>query len=139
MKNFMLLGLTLLTLSGCEIYVVEPTPTYDSRNNIVGSFTMDEYSETYNDYLTYPITISKSSNSGNQIYLYNFYDSEISVYAYVDSNGYKITMPYQVVNGYEVEGVGTVSGNTIYFTYRVKDTYNNTAADFCKTTAQRTY
>ncbi|HEY8938324.1 MAG TPA: hypothetical protein VIM65_24050 [Cyclobacteriaceae bacterium] len=137
MRTFILLGIVFLTLTACEINVIDPTPPYDFRNAIVGSYEMNEYSETYNDYLTYYITISKSSYSGYQVYLNNFYDAEISISAYADGN--KITIPYQVVNGYEVEGVGTISGNTIYFSYRVRDTYNNTATDFCKTTAQRTY
>ena len=75
----------------------------------------------------------RSHRSNNEIYLNNFYAAGISVRATLDYN--QIYIPFQVLDGYEVEGTGTVYGNEINFTYRVKDLYSNSYADFCETIA----
>jgi hypothetical protein len=134
MKTLITLLFTAIFLASCTFYDVEPR--YDSRDRIVGRYEVEEYSETYDDYTYYDLRISKSSYD-REIYLSNFYGAEIRVYAYLDYD--KVTIPYQVVNGYEVEGVGTVLGNEISFSYRVKDVYNNTRTDFCETQARLEY
>jgi hypothetical protein len=135
MKPLLFFSVVLITLSACEVTVVEPV--YDYRDNVLGAYAMDEYSETYNEILYYSIRISKSYETSDEIYIDNFYNADIRVYGYFDN--YRITIPYQVVDGYEIEGVGTKSGSAINFSYRVKDRYNNYRSDFCQTNARRTY
>lgn len=96
---------------------------------------MEEYSETFNDYTYYSVHITKDYSSNDRIYLKNFYGANISVYAYVDYT--KITIPNQVVNGYEIEGVGTLQGSNLSLNYRVKDLYHYSATDFCETWGER--
>jgi hypothetical protein len=134
MKQLLLVLSAAFVFSACSIDPIEPR--YDSRNKIVGHYNVEEYSETYNDYTHYSLRISKSTYAG-EIYLNNFYAAGISVYGVVDYD--KIRMPLQVVDGYEVEGVGTIYGNEITFSYRVKDLYNHSYSDFCKTTARFDY
>jgi hypothetical protein len=121
----------LIGLSSCEIYYVEPV--YRERQRIVGQHNVDEYSETYNDHTSYSISIEESGRYGNEVYINNFYGADISVHATI-SNG-KITIPRQVSDGYEIEGVGTVYGDEISFSYSVRDLYSGTRTDFCEATA----
>lgn len=124
---FMLAG-----LSACEFYY--PAPLYDERTRISGSHDVDEYSETYNTSTFYTIRIG-CSGSYDQIYIDNFYGVGIRVYATFRNN--KIEIYRQLVDGYEVEGVGTVYGDEIEFNYRVKDTYSYLRSDYCEATAWR--
>lgn len=132
MKRMLPVVVLLFLSSACDVYVVEPR--YDPRDKITGRYEAEEYSETYNDLSYYSIYISKSGYS-REIKIDNFYASDIRVYAYLDYD--KITIPYQLVDGYEIEGVGTTYGTYISLNYRVKDTYNNTVSDFCQTEATR--
>ena len=134
MKTIILLFFTAIMISSCTIYDVEPR--YDRRDKIVGLYEVEEYSETYNDFTYYSLTISKSGYA-REIYLHNFYDAGIRVYAVLNYDG--ITIPYQVVDGYEIEGNGTVFGNELNLSYRVKDRYNNLPSDFCDTKAWLEY
>jgi hypothetical protein len=134
MKPLVIFVIGLVTLTACEVNVVEPV--YDPRDNVLGAYDMDEYSETYNELLYYSIHISKSLSSSQEIYLDNFYNADLRIYAYVD--GHKIIIPYQVVDGYEIEGVGTRNGDVINFSYKVVDRYGNHISDFCETKAWRT-
>lgn len=118
-------------ITGCTVDYVEPR--YDERDRIVGYYDVEEFSETYNDITYYSMRISKSGYS-REIYLHNFYAADIRIYAVLEFD--KIRIPFQVVDGYEVEGVGTIYGSEIQLSYRVKDRYSNTATDFCKTTAR---
>jgi hypothetical protein len=120
----------LLVLTGCEVTVIEPR--YDNRDRMIGYYDVEEYSNTYNDYTFYSMRLNKSGYE-NEIRLSNFYSVDISIYAYV--SGDRITIPYQVVDGYAVEGVGTFLGNSIDLSYSVKDTYQNTKTDFCESNA----
>lgn len=119
----------LLLLASCDVYYVEPR--YDSRDQITGHYNAEEYSETYDENLYYDMQVSKSSHESDEIYFSNFYGSDIRVYAYLDYGD--ITIPFQVVDGYEIEGVGRVTGNDISLSYRVKDRISNTRTDFCDT------
>ena len=125
----------LLLLASCDVYYVEPR--YDSRDQIVGYYNAEEYSETYDESLYYDMRISKSSGESDEIYLNNFYGSDIRVYAYLNHGS--ITIPFQVIDGYEIEGVGNVSGSDISLSYRVKDRISNTRTDFCDTMLYRNY
>ena len=121
----------LFALSSCEVTVIEPR--YDNRDRMVGYYDVEEYSNTYNDYTYYSTQLSKSGYDGNEITLSNFYSVDISIYAYVNND--KITIPFQVVDGYEVEGVGIFKGSGFDLNYSVKDTYTNSRTDFCETKA----
>lgn len=123
----------IAVMASCDIMVIEPRNDY--RDQVVGYFDMEEYSETYNDYTYYSVHISKDTYSNRTIYLNNFYGANIQVYAYVDYT--KITIPYQMVNGYEIEGVGTLQGSNLSLNYRVKDLYHHSITDFCETWGER--
>lgn len=126
---------TLLLVASCDVYYVEPR--YDSRDQIVGYYNAEEYSKTYSDNTHYSMNVSKSSYGNSEINFSNFYGSNIRVYAYLDYGS--ITIPFQVVDGYEIEGVGNVSGRDISLSYRVKDRVSNTRTDFCDTMLYRNY
>ena len=121
-----------IVAASCDFYDAEPR--YDSRDRIIGRYDIEEYSETYNHYTTYSMYIHKSGYS-REIYMDNFYAANIRVYAYLDYD--RITIPHQIIDGYEVEGAGTVYGTSISMHYRVKDTYSNSYTDFCETDAWR--
>lgn len=130
MKKLIYLFL-LVGLSSCDLYYLEPR--YSERDRIVGYYEMDEYSETYNDHINYSIWIERSSRYSNELYIDNFYGADIRVCATISYG--KITIHRQVVAGYEVEGVGTVYGDEIEFSYSVRDTYSGARTDFCEATA----
>ena len=133
MKKLVIFSLLLVGLSSCEIYYLEPR--HDARRALVGSYTMDEYSETYNDQLQYTIWIALSSYNSNEIVIDNFYNADVSIRASVA--GDKITIWRQVVDGYEIEGVGTVYGSQLSFQYHVRDLVTGSRTDFCESTAWR--
>lgn len=130
MKKLLYLFL-LVGLSSCELYIVEPR--YSERDRIVGRYEIEEYSETYNDYTHYSIWIEKAGQYSNEFYIDNFYGSEIRVRASISYD--KITIHRQVINGLEIEGVGTVYDDEIEFSYSVRDIYSGTRTDFCEATA----
>jgi len=125
----------LLGLSACEFYYTDPV--FDSRDRILGRYDMEEYSETYNDFTHYTLWIERSGRSSDAIWIDNFYAVNIRVWATVNFD--KITVPRQTVNGYEVEGVGTVYGNRITLNYRVRDVYNSYRTDFLNGTAYKDF
>jgi hypothetical protein len=132
MKPFIFIAL-LLGLSACEFYYTEPI--FDSRDRITGRYEMEEYSATYGDFTRYTVWIERSNRSSDAIWIDNIYDVNIRVRASVSFD--RITIPRQTVNGYEVEGVGTVFGNRISLTYRIRDIYRSTCTDFLDGTAFR--
>ncbi|MDH4058995.1 MAG: hypothetical protein OEU76_09525 [Cyclobacteriaceae bacterium] len=134
MKRFLLFAL-LISLSACDFYLYDSV--YDSRDRIVGRYDMEEYSETFNDFTRYSLWIERSGGNSNAIWIDNFYAVNIRVRAIVSYD--KITIPRQTVNGYDVEGVGTVHGERISFTYRVRNLYKNFPTDFLDGTAYKDY
>jgi len=124
--------LIALIVSSCDVYVAEPR--YDARDKVIGRYEVEEFSETYNQITAYSIYVRKSGYN-REIYLDNFYASNIHVFAYLDYD--RITIPLQIVDGYEVEGAGTVYGSSLSMHYRVKDTFTNSYSDFCETDAWR--
>jgi hypothetical protein len=131
MKTLILFVFSLTVFTSCIIEDVEPR--YDHRDNAVGNYDVEEYSETYNDMTFYSMQIKKSGYS-NEIRFVNFYGVDIDVYATLRPDN-SITIPFQVVDGYEVDGVGSLHGNELNLTYRVKDRYSNDRTDFCETVA----
>jgi hypothetical protein len=134
MEKLVLIAVVALALTGCTFYDVEPR--YDQRDRIIGSFYVDEYSQTFNGYSSYQFYISKTAYR-DEIFIDNFYASGIRVRAYVYAS--KITIPYQVVNGYEIEGTGTIYGNDLSLFYSIKDLYHTSPTDFCDVEARLIY
>ena len=132
MKRVIQFALLVVIISGCDVYMIEPA--YDSRDRVIGQYDVEEYSETYREWIYYSIHISKAA-SREKVYIDNFYGSNISVYAFVNYD--RITIPYQVVNGYEIEGAGTFQDYYLNLHYSVRDIYNNSYTDFCETEARR--
>ena len=132
MKNFIPFIALIILTSACTFYDVEPR--YDSRAKFVGYYDVEEFSETYNDITYYTLRISKSGYD-REIYLNNFYAADLRVYATINYDDIRI--PSQVVDGYEIEGSGNLYHNELNLTYRVKDLYGNSIADYCDTKAWR--
>lgn len=132
MKTFIPFIALILLAASCTYYDVEPR--YDSRNKFVGYYDAEEYSETYGDITYYELRILKSRYD-REIYIDNFYASDMRIYAIVSFDDIRI--PYQVVDGYEIEGSGTLYGNELNLTYRVKDLYDHSVSDYCETIAWR--
>jgi hypothetical protein len=133
MKSNVLLLIAGLVLTSCDILVVEPR--YDDRDRVTGSYRIEEYSQTYNESIRFNIYIRKSANaySSSDIIIENFYNAGVDVRAEIVNN--KIYISRQYVNGYEIEGVGTVVFNEIILNYKVQDTYSNRPVDFCEAKA----
>ena len=132
MKKLIFSAAILILASSCNYYDVEPR--YDVRDKFLGSYDVEEYSETFEDYTYYEMQISKSRYD-NEVYLDNFYAADISVYANISFEDIRI--PNQVVDGYEIEGTGSLYEDELHLSYRVKDLYNHTVADYCETVAWR--
>ncbi len=131
MKTNAALLIILIVLTSCDILIVEPAIDY--RERITGSYAVEEHSQTYNDYTQYNIFIRKSGHN-DQVIIENFYDAGIDVRATIEYD--KIYIDRQMVNGYKIEGVGTVYGNEIQFSYSVTDTWSQHGpTDFCNATA----
>jgi hypothetical protein len=131
MKALIFAMVSALMLTSC-FYDESVNSSYDYRDNVVGYYEVEEYSQTFNDKTYYDIDITRSGYR-DEVIIHNFYASDISIRATV--NYERIRIPYQVVDGFEIEGSGIVRGDRIDFTYSVKDRYNHTATDFCETTA----
>lgn len=133
MKRLFIAVSLLTILASCQVNIVEPR--YDERDKVVGYYSMEEFSETFNDYTHYTLMITKYGANGNVLYLDNFYGADLQIHAYLSDN--KITIPFQVVDDYEIEGVGTLHGMDISLNYTVRDIYNNTRTNFCETWGDR--
>ena len=132
MNRILPVVLVALTMSSC-LYVVEPRVDY--RDRVVGYYSVDEYSETYYNYTTYSIRISRSNQGYDVVNIDNFYASGLRVKGYVRHD--MITIPYQIVDGFEIEGSGTVLGRTIQMNYSVTDRYEWGPTDYLDAEAIR--
>lgn len=131
MRKLLLLMIVAATFTACDVYVVEPV--YDPRDQVVGTYDVNEYSETYQDNLRYTITIRRSSAYQDEVVIDNFYAADIAIRAIVDFD--RISIPHQIVNGYEVQGAGTVNGDRISLTYSVTDLYECHCTDYLRASA----
>ncbi|MFY0594567.1 hypothetical protein [Roseivirga sp.] len=131
MKKGLLIVSVLVLLSSCDLTIIEIP--FDNRDNFVGRFEAEEYSETYDQLSFFDMRIVRDSDDyGNAIYIRNFYAQGIEVYAEV--NGRRITIPRQAIDGYVIEGTGRLENGEIYLTYAVDDTFSaNNRTDFCNT------
>ncbi len=134
MKKVLLSIGVLISLASCETYIIESERPVRSRDRIIGSHYTEEYSATYDEYYEYDVWVSTGSRS-NEVYFENLYIDGLSVYATVSYDA--ITIPFQVIDGYEIEGVGTIYSDQISLNYYVRDRYENTIKDFCEATLWR--
>ena len=131
MKTKVILFALVVVLTSCDVIIVEPI--YHDRDRVTGSYQVEEHSQTYNDYTQFSIYIRKSG-SYDDVIIENFYNADVNVRATVVSD--KIYISRQIVDGYEIEGIGTFYGDEIQFSYKVRDTYSyNKPTDFCNATA----
>ncbi len=135
MKTIIAFAFGMFFLTSCDVYVVEPV-VRDHRSSIIGSYDFDEYSDTYDEYVYYRVEVYRGY-SGDQILLHNFYGIKDDVIAYFD--GSNISIPFQVVNGFEIEGDGYLQYDKLILDYRVFDRYHASRADYCDTEAIRVY
>ncbi len=133
MKTRILVIASSILLLSCDILVIEPQ--YDERDRIAGSYVMKEYSQTYNESAQYNVYVRKTGSVySNDVAIENFYNANVDVWA--EMIGDKIYISRQVVNGYEIEGVGTIYYDEIRFNYSVKDLYYKKPVDFCESKAR---
>ena len=120
--------LLIIILGSCQLVIYEEPVYYDSRDELVGRYELDEYSETTEHYYSYTIEIVKSCCDDNEVYIRNFYDVGIEVVARFD--GYKLVIPRQYIEDYEVEGTGRLDASELSISYVVRNRYQNPSTDF---------
>lgn len=116
------------------MYESDPVMPGRMRDRIIGSHVAEEYSQTYDEYYEYNVWIGSGTRS-NEVYFDNLYMDGLSVYASVSYD--RINIPFQVIDGYEIEGTGVIYADRITLNYSVRDRYEGTAKDFCETTLWR--
>jgi hypothetical protein len=132
MKKLIPFVAVLVVASSCTFYDVEPR--YDSRDQFLGSYDVEEYSQTYGETTYYDMRISKSPYD-REVYLDNFYAAGVRIRATISFDNIRI--PYQVIDGYEIEGSGDMYEDQLNLSYRVTDTYSHSVTDYCETVAWR--
>lgn len=131
MKTKISLLALVVVFTSCDLILVEPA--FNDRDRIIGLYQVDEQSQTYNDYTRFQVQIRRGGYDDG-IIIENFYDAGLRVRTTVIYD--KIYMDRQLVDGYEIEGVGTIYRDEILFSYRVRDTFSSrTTTDFCSATA----
>ena len=119
MKKILLFG-TILFLAGCEIYIFdEQYVEWDDRDLFVGSYRVEEYSQTTEQFYTYDMHIQKSCCQQQEIRISNFYGVGLDIYAVVYEN--RITIPLQKSKGYEIEGTGKMTSERLVLTFIARD------------------
>lgn len=103
MRNIAVFTLLIFSVTACT--VDDNDPRYDERNRIVGYYDVEEYSQTFNDVTYYSIQVSKGTGY-DEIVIRDLYDEGLRVYAIVNYD--RITIPFQVVNGYEIDGTAAL-------------------------------
>ena len=127
--------LSFLLLGSCQIYIYDEPTYWDDRDDFVGNYEVEEYSETTDQYFNYNIDIVKSCCNEGEVIIYNFYDVDLDVVAIV--NGYKLTIPRQYIGDYEIEGTGRLENLTLSLSYVVRNRFQYPRTDFISATAWR--
>lgn len=129
---YVLLVCVVFTLTNCsKDDEVKP----DTRAQFIGTYEVEDVSSSSGNIYEYDVTIS--NGTAGDLNISNFADIfNVPVKATVDGN--KITIKTQSFtnpnsgNTIEVSGAGTLSGNTLNFTYTTKGYMNYTGT--CKAT-----
>lgn len=116
------------TLASCDIIVVDSD--FNQVNLVPGEYLVEEYSRTYNQNFNYAVWVNQSGV--NTVYIDNFYDQEITVRAEVI--GRRLYIRKQFIDGFAIEGSGTIWGNKIQLDYSVDDMYSQKPIDYCEAT-----
>lgn len=130
MKRLFIFAVFGIALASCTFNDYDSE--FDRRDRIVGHYDVEEYSETWGEYINFSIRITKGVFR-NELVISNFYGTGMRVTATL--SGDRIVIPLQVVDGHEIEGIGTVYGNEIRLSYSVKDLFGYTYTDFCESVA----
>lgn len=130
MKRLFIFAVFGLALASCTFNDYDSE--FDRRDRIVGHYDVEEYSETWGEYINFSIRITKGVFR-NELVISNFYGTGMRVTATL--SGDRIVIPLQVVDGHEIEGIGTIYGNEIRLSYSVKDLFGHTYTDFCESVA----
>jgi hypothetical protein len=122
-KRFVLMIFPVLVLiSACELPQDDPAASPAKR--LEGSWTVDETSSVYKSALDiYQVYIYADPVDSTRVLIENFYQlgRDMEIWANIDGNS--ILIPYQVEDGFRINGFGTVSANYsgINFLYTVDD------------------
>lgn len=127
--------LLFIALGSCQIILYDEPSYYDDRDDLVGHYELDEFSETTELYFTYNIEILRSCCNSDEVYIRNFYDVGLEVVALFD--GYKLIIPRQFIGDYEVEGTGRLKGSELTLSYIVRNRFQHPTTDFLNFTAWR--
>jgi hypothetical protein len=128
MKKLLIFLVFTSSMTACEFIYVEDTAT-DSLFRMSGTYRVEEYSRKYQNYHRYSIWVARSSHR-HGLRIDNVYDEGLTVEASV--YGTTIEIPYQVVNGFAIEGTGYWESDHISLDYTIVDTYSpNSRMDFC--------
>jgi len=118
-KSHLFFGLIILIFSSCELSF-ETVVIYDERDEFIGTYEVEEYSESTTSTFVYNITIRKSRHSDGVIWIDNFYDANMRVFAEVHGN--RIHIPIQRIGNREIEGRGSLfGGDELSMTYTVRE------------------
>ena len=121
MKKILLGIATIMLISSCDITVIDERP-YDPRDNFLGRFEAEEYSETYDVYSFYNTRISRDVDPySSVIYMDNFYGLGVEVWAEVI--GDRLTIPRQRIGDYIIQGTGRLDYRDVVLSYSVESTY----------------
>ena len=131
MKTVFSLVFVSFALVSCVDYHTETR--YDFRDRMVGRYDVEEFSDTYNEYVYYDMFVSKDYGTDDGLIFDDFYAENVRVYAYV--SGDYISIPFQITDGYEIEGHGNYYRGELQLHYSVKDRYSNSYIDYCETVA----
>jgi len=115
MKTLFILAFAFIVI-GCEIDI---EPRYDPATRVAGSYRVEEYSRTFDEITLYDVRIYQSGYG--HVVITNFYGADIDVDAEVRGN--TLYIPFQVRDGYEIEGRATIDLDELHFSYSVRDTY----------------
>ena len=139
-KQLLILSAVLILFSACEVVIVEePVPVIfepDPRDLFIGTYGVDEYSETFDVHSNYAIRIYKSVDYPNSVIIDNFYGLGLDIIADID--GYHLYIPDQDIDGYHVSGDGYIEGRRLSMSYAVDDLYaHRPVLDICTAVAWR--
>jgi hypothetical protein len=108
----------LLFLLVCSCEPIEPKPV-DQRDKFTGKYTVTEQSGAQQVTHTFKVTVTKSAEPDSVIYISNFYNAGLEVYAQV--SGSKLSIPFQRRHNYEIEGLGSLNGTELNISYLVRN------------------
>src|SRR5262245_44263817 len=94
-------------LTSCDIDI---EPGYDPADRVTGTYWVEEYSSTFDEFTEFQIRIYK--NGYGRVQITNFYGVDVTVNA--DVRGNELYIPFQVRDGYEIEGRASISGGRLF-------------------------